>query len=183
MFNTWKWGRTYYSSVSNLAQIINFIANKIPRNLFFFFFFPSLEHNPHGNKGQWRLLHDESIFHIEADRPRIAQPEEEKAWGDLINVYKYQMEGNKEEGAWLFSLVLIDKTRGNGQSLKPGKIPPEHKGKQSYCGGSQTLAQVTQRGCVVSVSGDTENLTRHCSEQLDLELPLLEPGDWTRWPQ
>ena len=47
-----------------------------------------------------------------------AQPGEEKAQGHLTHVYKYLMGGSKEDGARLFSVVLGDRTRGNGHNLK-----------------------------------------------------------------
>lgn len=36
-------------------------------------------------------------------------PQGEKARGDFIDLYKYLMKGNEEEGAWLFSGVPSDK--------------------------------------------------------------------------
>ncbi|KAK4828502.1 hypothetical protein QYF61_026773 [Mycteria americana] len=38
--------------------------------------------------------------------------------GDLIGVYKYLMRGHEEKGARLFSVLLIDRTRGNVHKLK-----------------------------------------------------------------
>ena len=45
-------------------------------------------------------------------------PRAEKAQGDLINVQKYLMGGNEEDGASLFSVVPTDRTRGSGHKLK-----------------------------------------------------------------
>lgn len=39
--------------------------------------------------------------------------QEDKAQGDLINVYKYLKGGCKEKGARLFSLVPSERTTGN----------------------------------------------------------------------
>ncbi|KAK4829362.1 hypothetical protein QYF61_003289, partial [Mycteria americana] len=51
--------------------------------------------------------------------------------------------------------------------------------KLFYCKGGQTLAQAAQRGCRVSILGDTENLTGHnpgqpaiTSERINNELIL-----------
>ncbi|KAK4819144.1 hypothetical protein QYF61_025824 [Mycteria americana] len=38
--------------------------------------------------------------------------------GDLINVYKYQKGGSKEDGASLFPVVFSDQTSDNGHKLK-----------------------------------------------------------------
>jgi len=45
------------------------------------------------------------------------QSGKEKAWEDLINVYKYLMGGSKQE-AKPFSVVCSDRTRGAGHTPK-----------------------------------------------------------------
>jgi len=42
--------------------------------------------------------------------------------GDLINAYKYLNGGCQEDGAKLFSVVLSNRTRGNGHRLKLRKF-------------------------------------------------------------
>ncbi|KAK4826739.1 LOW QUALITY PROTEIN: hypothetical protein QYF61_010992 [Mycteria americana] len=48
--------------------------------------------------------------------------EEEKAQGDLINMYKYRVGMSKEDGARLFSGVTTERLRGNGYKLKYRKF-------------------------------------------------------------
>lgn len=42
--------------------------------------------------------------------------------GDLSNVYKYLMRGEKEKGVRLFSLVSSNRGRGRGHKLKHRKF-------------------------------------------------------------
>lgn len=49
----------------------------------------------------------------ETETARTVQPGEEKAQGDLINVYKYQMEENEDKG-----LDFTDRTRATRHKLK-----------------------------------------------------------------
>jgi len=48
--------------------------------------------------------------------------EKTRLMGDLVNVYKYLMRENEEEGARLFSVMPRDKTWGNGHKLKHMKL-------------------------------------------------------------
>jgi len=47
--------------------------------------------------------------------------EKRRLIGDLINVYKSQVAGCKDDGARLFSLVPSGRVRGKGHKLKNGK--------------------------------------------------------------
>ena len=48
--------------------------------------------------------------------------EKRRLRGDLRNASKYLQGGGQEDGARLFAVVPSNRTRGNGQKLKPGKF-------------------------------------------------------------
>jgi len=65
------------------------------------------------------------------------------------------------EGVRLFLVELTDRARGNRHILKNQEIPFEHKKTCLYCEGGQTVEEVAQKGCGISVFGDTQHPAGH----------------------
>ncbi|KAK4832362.1 hypothetical protein QYF61_021961 [Mycteria americana] len=87
------------------------------------------------------------------------------------------MGGNEEERHRFFSVVT--RTRGNGHKLKHMKFHLNTRQHFFYCEGDQTLAQVAQRGCEVSVCGDIytrvfQHLSYHLPDGSHTERHILE---------
>lgn len=72
-------------------------------------------------------------------------------------------------------MVPCDRERGRGQKMKYRKFHLNRSIK-NYCEAGQTLKQVTQRGCRVTILGNIEKLTVCGLGQPDLADPILNKG-------
>jgi len=82
-----------------------------------------------------------------AERAGAVQPGEERAQGDLINVYQYLQGECKENGARLFPVVPSERTRGSGYTLKHRSFSWNiMKHFLCHCEGEQALVQADQGG-------------------------------------
>lgn len=81
----------------------------------------------------------------------LFQPGEEKAQEYSINIFKYLMVGNEDEGAKISSLVPSDWTKSNGYKKKKS----EHK-KALFVLWKWSNTKRLQRSCGVSTLGDIE---------------------------
>lgn len=82
----------------------------------------------------------------------LFQPGEEKAQEYSINIFKYLMVGNEDEGARISSLVPSDWTKSNGYKKKKKS---EHK-KALFVLWKWSNTKRLQRSCGVSTLGDIE---------------------------
>lgn len=73
--------------------------------------------------------------------------------------------GIKEDRAKLPSVLPIDRTRGNGRKLNYRKFHLNLGKHCFYSGGGQTLAEIAQRDCEVSIFAVIQDLTEHDPEQ------------------
>jgi len=73
-----------------------------------------------GHRGDYRT--GAPLAQGEAKRAGTVPPGEEKAQGDLANVYKYLMGRTADNTAGLFSGMCTDGTRGNEHTQKVNSI-------------------------------------------------------------
>lgn len=89
-----------------------------------------------------------------------AQPGEQKAWGDLIYVYKNLRWGwGKKDKARDSSVLCTDRARGNEFRNTENSDNDQKKPPFFYCAGGQTLQNASERGCGVSFNGDIQKST------------------------
>ena len=69
---------------------------------------------------------------------------------------KYLKDRSQANGARHFSTMFSDRTKGNGNKLEHRKCHM-NKRKKFFPVSYTTLEQAAQRGCGISLSGDTKN--------------------------
>lgn len=77
--------------------------------------------------------------------------------GDLVDMYKYLMEGCKDDRARLFLVASSERPRKH--KLKCCNLCVNTRKNCSYCAGDQALAQLAEGGFGVSILGGLQNLT------------------------
>ena len=82
----------------------------------------------------------------------------------------------KGEETRLFSVVPGDRTGDKGYKLKYRKFCLHKRKKLLHSVSEQTLEEVAQRGCGVSILGDTQKPTGDGPKQLGLGDPTLSKG-------
>lgn len=106
----------------------------------------------------------------------------EDSFCGFTNMYKYLMGGSKGDGARFFSVMFTDSIRDNRQKLKYRKCPLSIDNTPLLLGRVgvvQTLEQIIQTDCGISILGDIENLTGHSSEQPAVG-DCFKQGCWAR---
>ena len=108
-----------------------------------------------------------SLVGGKAERAGAVQPGEERAQGDLINVYEYLQGECKENGARLFPVEPSDRSRGSGYTLKHRRFPWNIM-KHCHCESDQALVQADQGGGGVSILADSQEPSGHGPGQLSV---------------
>jgi len=94
--------------------------------------------------------------------------------GIFISLYKYLTRGSKGRQTLFIGIQWQDKRQWAKTEIQ--EILFKLKKKLFPCEGSQTLEQVAQKGCEVSILGDTPNSTGHSPQQPALVHPTLSKG-------
>lgn len=83
------------------------------------------------------------------------------------------------EGLCLFSvssMMLNEKTRGSGRTLKYRRLPLKFRKWFFYCEGDWTMAQAAQKGCGVWIFEEIKRMPSCDSGQLALGIPVWAGG-------
>lgn len=115
-----------------------------------------------------------SLWSQEKPISGTVQPGKERAWGDLIHIYKYTKAGCKEDGARLFPLVPSDRTRGHGHKL--WRFPLNIRKHVVTVRVTKHWHKLLRKVCGASILGDTPKLCGHGAGQLTVGDPAWAMG-------
>lgn len=92
--------------------------------------------------------------------------------GDLIAICSCLMGGCREVRGRVFLELHSSKKRGNRHKLEHEKFSLDIRKNACHVSG-QTLAQISQRCCGISILGDSQNSTGKDPEQPSVTVPVL----------